>query len=166
MGPAPARNASTSASRALHNASKLTASPVPSAKMTAFRRFVQVGRVVLVNYGPDEGKLAVIVDVVDQSRVMIDGPSDDASAAVRRQVINLRRVSLTDFALKLARGARAKTVKAAWAKEDVSAKWAASSWGQKLAAQAAKRAMSDKDRFVAMLARKAAAKKVRAALGK
>lgn len=97
---------------------------------------------------------------------MIDGPSDDAASTVRRQVINLRRVSLTDFALKLSRGARAKTVKAAWAKEDVSAKWSASSWGQKLAGQAAKRAMSDKDRFVAMLARKAAAKKVRAALGK
>ena len=43
--------------------------------MTAFRRFVQVGRVVLVNYGPDEGKLAVIVDVVDQSRVRTQGAS-------------------------------------------------------------------------------------------
>lgn len=34
-----------------------------------YSRFVEVGRVVLVNRGPDEGKIAVIVDVVDQQRV-------------------------------------------------------------------------------------------------
>lgn len=34
-----------------------------------FTRFVEIGRVALVNYGPDEGKLAVIIDVLDQNRV-------------------------------------------------------------------------------------------------
>ena len=34
-----------------------------------FTRFVEVGRVVLINYGPDNGKLATIIDVVDAKRV-------------------------------------------------------------------------------------------------
>lgn len=34
-----------------------------------FKRYVEIGRVALVNYGEDHGKLVVIVDVVDQNRV-------------------------------------------------------------------------------------------------
>jgi len=41
-----------------------------------FKRFVEVGRVALINSGPDEGKLCVIVDVVDQNRVSIPERQD------------------------------------------------------------------------------------------
>jgi hypothetical protein len=34
-----------------------------------FKRYVEIGRVALVNYGKDYGKLVVIVDVIDQNRV-------------------------------------------------------------------------------------------------
>jgi large subunit ribosomal protein L14e len=34
-----------------------------------FKRFVEIGRVALVNYGKEYGRLVVIVDVVDQNRV-------------------------------------------------------------------------------------------------
>jgi len=34
-----------------------------------YKRFVEVGRVALINDGPDQGKLCVIIDVVDQRRV-------------------------------------------------------------------------------------------------
>ena len=34
-----------------------------------YSRYVEVGRVALVNYGPEYGKLVVITDVVDQNRV-------------------------------------------------------------------------------------------------
>jgi hypothetical protein len=37
-----------------------------------FKRFVEIGRVALVNYGKDYGRLVVIVDVVDQNRVIND----------------------------------------------------------------------------------------------
>ena len=37
--------------------------------LQVFERYVQVGRVVYVAHGPDKGKLAVIVDVIDQNRV-------------------------------------------------------------------------------------------------
>ena len=36
-----------------------------------FKRFVEIGRVALVNYGKDYGRLVVIVDVVDQNRVSL-----------------------------------------------------------------------------------------------
>ncbi len=34
-----------------------------------FQRYVEVGRVVIINYGKEYGKLYVITDVVDQNRV-------------------------------------------------------------------------------------------------
>lgn len=40
----------------------------PDWKMV-FRRFVELGRVVVINYGEDAGKLGVIVDVIDQNKV-------------------------------------------------------------------------------------------------
>lgn len=42
-----------------------------------FARFVQIGRVALVNYGKDYGKLVVVTDVIDQNRVR-DGRNADA----------------------------------------------------------------------------------------
>ena len=34
-----------------------------------FKRYVEIGRVALINYGKEYGKLVVIVDVIDQNRV-------------------------------------------------------------------------------------------------
>lgn len=34
-----------------------------------FTRFVEIGRVAMVSYGPHEGKLCVIIDVVDSNKV-------------------------------------------------------------------------------------------------
>ena len=36
-----------------------------------FRRFVEVGRVAYVSFGPHAGKLVAIVDVIDQNRVSV-----------------------------------------------------------------------------------------------
>jgi len=37
----------------------------------AFTRFVEVGRVVLITYGADTNKLAVIVEIISVNRVLI-----------------------------------------------------------------------------------------------
>merc|ERR1740133_439019 len=99
--------------------------------MGKFTRFVGNGRVVLVNYGPDAGKLAVIVDVVDTQRCLIVGPSTD----VARQMIGYKRLSLTDIKVGIGRGAKAKSVIAAWTAADVEGKWASSAWGKTHAAR-------------------------------
>ena len=38
-----------------------------------FKKFVEIGRVAYIAFGPDEGKLAAIVDVIDQNRVSLIG---------------------------------------------------------------------------------------------
>ena len=67
-----------------------------------FRRFVEVGRVIIVNYGPLVGKLAVIVDILTTTKVLIQG----LKGGVKRQELSLRRVTLTDYKLDIKRGAK------------------------------------------------------------
>ena len=52
-----------------------------------FKKFVEIGRVAIVNYGPLAGKVAVIVDILNTTRVLIHGPKE----GVRRQEISLKR---------------------------------------------------------------------------
>jgi len=115
-----------------------------------FKRYVEVGRVVLVNYGPDAGKLATIIDVVDSNKCLIDGPS----SGVSRQVISFGRIALTDYTIDISRSAGTKDITAAWSDADVQAKWDASSWAKKLSAKAKRATLSDFDRFKVMVARK------------
>jgi hypothetical protein len=46
-----------------------SAAPATGCAKMPFKRYVEIGRIALVNYGPDCGKLVVISDVVDQNRV-------------------------------------------------------------------------------------------------
>ena len=52
-----------------------------------------LGRVVYINFGPLAGKIAVVVDIVNGSRVIIDGPT----LSVERQMISNKRLTLTRF---------------------------------------------------------------------
>jgi large subunit ribosomal protein L14e len=61
----------------------------------SFKRFVEIGRVALIQYGPDEGKLATIVDVIDHNRVLVDGP--EPITGVHRHAIGIKRIMLTDI---------------------------------------------------------------------
>ncbi|KAJ3415855.1 60S ribosomal protein L14 [Chytridiales sp. JEL 0842] len=115
-----------------------------------FTRFVEVGRVVLVNYGPSAGKLAVIVDIVDHSRVLVDGPTTD----VPRQVLSFKRLSLTDIVAKIPRTAGSPAVKKALEKQDILAAWNKTAWAKKLASREARAKMTDFDRFKLMVAKK------------
>lgn len=68
---------------------------------------MEIGRVVLVNYGPEYGKLLVISDVVDQNRALVDHPNE-----VRRQM-NFKRLALTPYKIEIPRLAKKKVLKAA-----------------------------------------------------
>ena len=117
-----------------------------------FKRFMEVGRVVVINYGPDAGKLATVVDVVDQNKCLIDGPEE--LTGVRRQVISFTRIALTDHTVKIQRNARQKCLKAKWAEAEVLDKWNASSWAKKLATKKKRASLSDFDRFKVLVAKK------------
>ncbi|CAN6554057.1 hypothetical protein ACFX13_004107 [Malus domestica] len=112
-----------------------------------FKRYVEIGRVALVNYGKDYGRLVVIVDVIDQNRALVDAPD-----MVRTQ-LNFKRLSLTDIKIDIKRVPNKKTLIAAMEAADVKNKWEKSSWGRKLVVQKRRAALNDFDRFKLMLAK-------------
>jgi len=118
-----------------------------------FTRFVEVGRVVLINYGPEQGKLATIVDIVDGKRVLIDGPQE--VTGVHRQVISTKRIHLTSIvAGGLERGATQKSLKEAWKSQNILQKWNETAWAKKLEARRKRANLSDFDRFKLLVAKK------------
>jgi large subunit ribosomal protein L14e len=117
-----------------------------------FTRYMEVGRVVLVNFGPEAGKLATVIDIVDQNKCLIDGPAD--LTGVTRQVISYTRISLTDLTVPVQRNARQKSLLKAWKEADTLAKWEATSWAKKLSSRKKRSNLSDFGRFKVMVAKK------------
>ena len=102
-----------------------------------YNKFVQIGRVVRVNYGPLEGKLATIVDIVTDKRVLIDGED------IKRQVIPIVRLQLTKQVLKVGRGARTGAVRKVLATEEVAKKYSQSVLGKHYASQQKRENLTD-----------------------
>lgn len=128
-----------------------------------FTRFVEAGRVALISFGPHVNKLVVIVDILDQNRLLVEGPKN----GLRRQVINVKRIALTNICLEgIKRGAPAEQVKKAYEDADVDAKFAASSWGRKLARKEKRKNLDDFGRFRVMVARMKKSKAINAELEK
>ena len=71
------------------------------------KRLVEAGRVVMINYGKNLHKLAVIVDILDENRVLLDGPN----TGVEREVYPIKRIFLTGIIVNILRGARTTTLK-------------------------------------------------------
>ena len=111
------------------------------------QRNIELGRVALVNLKADKlyGKLVVIVDLVDQNRVLVDAPG------IKRCIINLKRLAITPIKLDTGRCPDAAALAAAH--KGAAAEFAASKWGQKIARQSARKALTDFDRFKVAIAR-------------
>ncbi|CAE6439079.1 unnamed protein product [Rhizoctonia solani] len=133
-----------------HSQDRLDQRKTMPAKST-FKRFVEVGRAVLLKSGPSEGNIAVIVEIIDHNRAIIDGPT----SGVPRQVYQYRHLVLTPFTVKgLPRGAGTGVVKKYVEKTDIVAKWDASSWAKKRASASKRRALGDFERFSVMVYKK------------
>lgn len=154
--------------------------------ITSSWRLVEVGRVVLVQGGVHDGKLAAIVEIIDHKRVcsdwfwvsipnvrltreqvLIDGPASDKKTAVPRTALALQNCILTPLVLdKLPRGARTGAIKSAWEKSGIEAKWNESAWAKKREQKERRRALTDFERFKVMRLRKSARFEVRKSLAK
>ncbi|XP_040280796.1 60S ribosomal protein L14-like [Bufo bufo] len=115
-----------------------------------YKRFVQIGRVAYVSFGPYAGRLVAIVDVIDQNRALVDGPC----SGVRRQSMPFKCMQLTDFVIKFPHSARQKCVRVAWEKANVNEKWTQTSWAKRIDARQRKANMTDFDRYKVMKAKK------------
>jgi len=116
-----------------------------------FQRHIEVGRVAVLNDGADKGKIAAIVDVIDQNRVLLDGPC----TGVTRQAYRIKNLHLTPLVTKFPFSARTKVVRAAWETDGISKKWEESSWAKRMAMKEKRKALTDFDRFKLMKAKAA-----------
>ena len=111
-----------------------------------FRRFVEVGRVIIVNYGPLVGKLAVIVDILTTTKVLIQG----LKGGVKRQELSLRRVTLTDYKVDIKRGAKQAEVYKAIDDFKLEDKFKTSTYYKKNEIRQKRANLTDFDRFKVM----------------
>ncbi|KAL0957841.1 hypothetical protein HGRIS_000026 [Hohenbuehelia grisea] len=128
-----------------------------------FKRFVEVGRVALLKDGPQAGKIAVIAEIIDHTRAIIDGPT----TGVPRQSFPYKHLTLTPFVLtKLPRAASSGIIKKQLEKEATVAAWEKSSWAQKRAAVQKRKQLGDFERFSTMILKKKRRDTVRKSLAK
>eukprot|EP00210_Caulerpa_lentillifera_P005387 g5149.t1 len=121
-----------------------------------FRKYVEIGRLAVVNFGPDYGLPVLISDIVDQNRVLVDHPEFHC-----RRLMNLKRLSLTNLKLEISRLFKKQTLKEALSKNDVFEKFKESEKGKRLAAAKEKREMTDLARWRIAKTRTERAKKIR-----
>ncbi|KAG8752771.1 hypothetical protein FRC14_006732 [Serendipita sp. 396] len=130
---------------------------------SAFKKFVETGRVVLLKGGPHAGKTAVIVEIIDHNRAVIDGPT----TGVPRQSFPYKHLTLTKFVVKdLPRGAGTPTVKKYVEKSEIDTKWAATSWAKKRELVVRRKKLGDFERFKVMITKRHRRDKVRKTLKK
>ena len=111
-----------------------------------FKRFVEVGRVIIINYGPLTGKLAVIVDILTTTKVIVQG----LKGGVRRQELSLRRVTLTDDKIDIKRGAKREEVLKAIESYGLEEKFKKSTFAKKVELRQKRANLTDFDRFKVM----------------
>ncbi|KRX43643.1 60S ribosomal protein L14 [Trichinella murrelli] len=114
-----------------------------------FDVLVQIGRVIYIARGRERGKLAVIVNVVDGNRALVDGPG------LKRQMINFKNMLLTKMTLKITHYDKTKAIIAAWEKANINELWSKTKLAQSRRRRALRAKMSDFDRFKLMKAKQA-----------
>ena len=117
--------------------------------MQGLRDFIQPGRVCFVNYGEDYGKLVVVVDFLDYTRVLVDSPN----GTFPRVAYPLSRLTCTKLRLPLLKGARTGTIAKAAKKFDLDAKWKKTTVCQKMERFNKRRSLTDFERFQVMVKR-------------
>merc|ERR1712179_313433 len=130
--------------------------------MVGQERCVEIGRVAYIAYGDDKGKLCVVLDVIDQNRVLIEGPCTN----VGRKQINLKAIQLTKFRLNIPHSCRQKIVRENWEKDGITQKWNETTWAKKIAARELRATLTDFDRFKLMKAKQARNRLVNIEYGK
>lgn len=113
-----------------------------------FKRFIEVGRIISINFGPSRGKIGVIVDLIDRNRCIIDGWTG-------RQVINNKRITLTRALIKINKSMSSKKIKEELNKNtDLFKKFNESVWFQKNYLKKKKTLFNDFERFKHFIGKK------------
>eukprot|EP01063_Lacrimia_lanifica_P011413 TRINITY_DN181_c0_g1_i1.p2 TRINITY_DN181_c0_g1~~TRINITY_DN181_c0_g1_i1.p2 ORF type:complete len:155 (+),score=86.02 TRINITY_DN181_c0_g1_i1:62-526(+) len=110
-------------------------------------RFIEVGRVVLLTSGKYENKIAVVLDVLDMNRVLVDSPACGSKwTGVPRHVVTLKCLEPTPVKVEVTRGAKVNTLKKVLEEQKTVAAWDESAWAKKLSVRDARTNITDFDR--------------------
>ncbi|KAK1443348.1 60S ribosomal protein L14 like protein [Babesia gibsoni] len=119
--------------------------------MPLFKKFVEPGRLCLITYGPDAGKLCFIVDVVTNTRVLVDGAK---YTDVERQQLPITWIKLTDTKIVLNRGAKSGALARAIKEQDAINAFKQTPMGKRLEFAERRKNLNDFERFKVMVAHK------------
>ena len=108
-----------------------------------YTQFVEFGRVAIVTFGPLVDQPVVVVDIIDDKRVMIDV----INSTEPRQMIPVKRLRLTNIVINIERAAAPEEVSKAVKSEDVLGQWNKTKWAKRLAASKARLELNDFQRF-------------------
>merc|ERR1712177_107758 len=112
--------------------------------MGPFKKSVEVGRIaVLGGAGPNQGKIAAVVNVIDQNRVLIDGPT----SGVLRQAYPIKQLQLTPISVKFPFNAPSRIVRKELEANKVDETWANPTWAKRMVTKAKRASLTDLDRF-------------------
>merc|ERR1712034_142572 len=93
--------------------------------------------------GPNKGKMGAIVNVIDQNRVLIDGPT----SGVGRQEYPIKMLQLTPISVKFPFNSPTRIVRKEMEANKVNDTWADSSWSKRNAIKSLRAGLTDLDRF-------------------
>ncbi|XP_049850716.1 60S ribosomal protein L14-like [Schistocerca gregaria] len=114
--------------------------------MPVFNRFAEAGRVVFIEYGNYKDKIAVITDIIDSGRIIVDGPF--SITGVPRMVINFKSVRLTSLLIKgVQRGIKTHALTKLVTDFDLVNKYLETPEGKRQLARDSAASMNDFDRF-------------------
>ncbi|EKX73749.1 60S ribosomal protein L14, putative [Theileria equi strain WA] len=119
--------------------------------MPLFTKFVEPGRLCLITYGPEAGKLCFVVDIVNASRILVDGGN---VTGVERQQIPKTWLKLTDVKIDLQRGSKTGTLHKAATAQDALGLFQKTALGKKLHLAEKKKSLTDFERFKLSFAKK------------
>lgn len=106
-----------------------------------------IGKVVLIVYGSSEGKIGVIIDILDEKRCLIDGPCG-------RQIINLKRIELTNLKLQVKKKISSDEIHQKFLQNNILKTWYNSTKGKKILKNNLKLKFSDFENFKFMIGKK------------
>jgi len=131
--------------------------------MSSSEILLELGRAVYVTFGPLAGKLAVVVDIVNGSKVVVDGPG----LGVERQVISTRRLELTKFRVAgFAKGMPQQALRKAIEDFGLTRRFQSAGLGRRIAKQQKREALTDFERFRVHVLKRKLGKAVRTHVNK
>lgn len=116
--------------------------------------YIRVGRLVRILRGPRQDRVAVVTDIIDGNRVLVENPSD---SKMWRHVQNLKNVEPLKFACKISGQSSTKSLAAAIDSSKVLDKWSKTPKATRIVAKKAVESATDFERYQIRVAKRSRA---------